>query len=204
MKIYFHKILGLTVIQSHRRALGVRRVDIMRRASCRCRKLSVIFADELVQVYVCHCLEHQLTGNAFDIRQVSPMDRCQSKVRNRSSSVPATLVDGRDTDRCYDPGEDSPKGCLRPSGRAAARYLSRDPSALAGRETGFRNSSGRGDELAHGAPGGNGARDRPEIRKIYVRDFVHQFTEGTELQPSLGSLCGRLILLLEPRLVRHR
>lgn len=53
--------------------------------------------------------------------------------------------------------------------------LSGDLSALADRDTEFRNPSGRGDEFAHGSPGGGDARDRPkplpEARDIYVRDL---------------------------------
>ncbi|NTE35211.1 error-prone DNA polymerase [Agrobacterium tumefaciens] len=53
--------------------------------------------------------------------------------------------------------------------------LSGDLSALADRDTEFKNPSGRGDEFAHGSPGGGDARDRPksipEAREIYVRDL---------------------------------
>ncbi|MBB4954570.1 DNA polymerase III alpha subunit [Agrobacterium vitis] len=53
--------------------------------------------------------------------------------------------------------------------------LSGDLSALADRDTEFKNPSGRGDEFAHGSHGGGDARARPkpipEARDIYVRDL---------------------------------
>ncbi|SFB59304.1 error-prone DNA polymerase [Rhizobium sp. NFR07] len=48
-------------------------------------------------------------------------------------------------------------------------------SALSDRDTEFRNPSGRGDEFAHGSPGGGDARDRPktmpEARDIFIPDL---------------------------------
>ena len=49
--------------------------------------------------------------------------------------------------------------------------LSGDISALADRDTEFKNPSGRGDEFAHGSPGGGDARDRPpptKVRDIFI------------------------------------
>ena len=52
--------------------------------------------------------------------------------------------------------------------------LSGNLSALADRDTEFRNPSGPGDEFAHGSPGGGDARDqtRPEkVRDIFRPDL---------------------------------
>ncbi|MGF9565099.1 error-prone DNA polymerase [Neorhizobium sp. BT27B] len=52
--------------------------------------------------------------------------------------------------------------------------LSGDLSALADRDTEFRNPSGRGDEFAHGSAGGGDARDRPppnKVRDMFVPDL---------------------------------
>lgn len=52
--------------------------------------------------------------------------------------------------------------------------LSDDLSSLSDRGVEFRNPSGRGDEFAHGSPGGGDARDRPspnKARDIFIRDL---------------------------------
>jgi len=52
--------------------------------------------------------------------------------------------------------------------------LSGDLSALADRDTEFKNPSGRGDEFAHGSPGGGDARDQPppnKVRDMFVPDL---------------------------------
>jgi len=52
--------------------------------------------------------------------------------------------------------------------------LSGDLSALADRDAEFKNPSGRGDEFAHGSPGGGDARDRPapnKVRDMFVPDL---------------------------------
>jgi len=53
--------------------------------------------------------------------------------------------------------------------------LSRDLSGLADLDTEFKVPSGRGDEFAHGSPGGGDSRDRPKPavrpRDIFVRDL---------------------------------
>ena len=52
--------------------------------------------------------------------------------------------------------------------------LSSDLSSLSDRDAEFRNPSGRGDEFAHGSPGGGDARDRPKpnkVRDIFIPDL---------------------------------
>ncbi|MBB4351784.1 error-prone DNA polymerase [Aliirhizobium cellulosilyticum] len=52
--------------------------------------------------------------------------------------------------------------------------LSGDLAALSDRDVEFRHPTGRGDEFAHGSPGGGDARDRPKpnkVRDIFVPDL---------------------------------
>lgn len=77
---------------------------------------------------------------------------------------------------------------VRPSARQPddlSRYL----SVLAGRDTEFRNPSGRGDEFAHGLHGGGDARDRPkpipQAREIQI-SALHIDTLKVK-SPSLNS-----------------
>ncbi|TNM59881.1 error-prone DNA polymerase [Aliirhizobium smilacinae] len=52
--------------------------------------------------------------------------------------------------------------------------LSGDLAALSDRDAEFRHPTGRGDEFAHGSPGGGDARDRPKpnkVRDIFIPDL---------------------------------
>ena len=49
--------------------------------------------------------------------------------------------------------------------------LSGDLSGLADRDTGFKLPTGRGDEFAHGSPGGGDSRDPIKPRDIYIPDL---------------------------------
>ncbi|TAV74737.1 error-prone DNA polymerase [Rhizobium leguminosarum] len=49
--------------------------------------------------------------------------------------------------------------------------LSGDLSGLADRDTGFKLPTGRGDEFAHGSPGGGDSRDPVKPRDIYIPDL---------------------------------
>jgi error-prone DNA polymerase len=52
--------------------------------------------------------------------------------------------------------------------------LSGDLAALSDRDAEFRHPTGRGDEFAHGSPGGGDARDRSKpikVRDIFVPDL---------------------------------
>lgn len=53
--------------------------------------------------------------------------------------------------------------------------LSGDLSGLAERDIDFKLPTGRGDEFAHGSPGGGDPRDRPkpvpQARDIFVKDL---------------------------------